>query len=117
MTPESFQLRQISSLRPNEEENGVEGVKPEKMKVGVGGGLMGGGIAYVTSTKAGVPVRIKDVRAEGIANAMKYSYDILSKGEKRFMRNSKCKLLALLRYADYSGYRMPISLLKRFLKI
>ena len=52
-------------------------------KVGVlGGGLMGGGIAYVTSTKAGVPVRIKDVRAEGIANAMKY--DILNKGEEAF---------------------------------
>ena len=57
--------------RGMKKENGVEGVKPEKMKkVGVlGGGLMGGGIAYVTSTKAGVPVRIKDVRAEGISNA------------------------------------------------
>ncbi|MEC7132792.1 MAG: enoyl-CoA hydratase-related protein, partial [Pseudomonadota bacterium] len=80
MTPESFQLRQIFfATTEMKKENGVEGVKPEKMKkVGVlGGGLMGGGIAYVTSTKAGVPVRIKDVRAEGIANAMKYSYDIL----------------------------------------
>ena len=111
MTPESFQLRQIFfATTEMKKENGVEGVKPEKMKkVGVlGGGLMGGGIAYVTSTKAGVPVRIKDVRAEGIANAMKYSYDILNKKvKKRFMRNSEMqKQLALLTGTlDYSGYQ------------
>ena len=83
MTPESFQLRQIFCYDRNEERKHVEGVKPEKMKkVGVlGGGLMGG-IAY-NVYQAGVPVRIKDVR-EGIANAMKYSYDILNKGEEAF---------------------------------
>ncbi len=111
MTPESFQLRQIFfATTEMKKENGVEGVTPEKMnKVGVlGGGLMGGGIAYVTSTKAGVPVRIKDVRAEGIANAMKYSYDILNKKvKKRFMRKSEMqKQLALLTGSlDYSGYQ------------
>lgn len=111
MTPESFQLRQIFfATTEMKKENGVEGVKPQKMnKVGVlGGGLMGGGIAFVTSTKAGVPVRIKDVRAEGIANAMKYSYDILNKKvKKRFIRNSEMqKQLALLTGTlDYSGYQ------------
>ena len=68
-------------------ENGVEGVKPEKMKkVGVlGGGLMGGGIAYVTSTKAGVPVRIKDVRADGIAKRNEIQLRHLKqKGEEAF---------------------------------
>lgn len=111
MTPESFQLRQIFfATTEMKKENGVEGVTPTKMKkVGVlGGGLMGGGIAFVTSTKAGVPVRIKDVRAEGIANAMKYSYDILNKKvKKRFIRNSEMqKQLALLTGTlDYSGYK------------
>ncbi|WP_421134728.1 fatty acid oxidation complex subunit alpha FadJ [Alteromonas sp. A079] len=111
MTPESFQLRQIFfATTEMKKENGVEGVKPQKMnKVGVlGGGLMGGGIAFVTSTKASVPVRIKDVRAEGIANAMKYSYDILNKKvKKRFIRNSEMqKQLALLTGTlDYSGYQ------------
>ena len=111
MTPESFQLRQIFfATTEMKKENGVEGVTPTKMKkVGVlGGGLMGGGIAFVTSTKAGVPVRIKDVRAEGITNAMKYSYDILNKKvKKRFIRNSEMqKQLALLTGTlDYSGYK------------
>merc|ERR1712157_161918 len=97
MTPESFQLRQIFFATTKMKKVGV-----------LGGGLMGGGIAYVTSTKAGVPVRIKDVRAEGIANAMKYSYDILNKKvKKRFMRNSEMqKQLALLTGTlDYSGYQ------------
>ena len=53
-------------------------------------GLMGGGIAFVTSTKAKLPARIKDVRPEGIANAMKYSYDLLNKKVKRkFMRSEE----------------------------
>ncbi|APE07616.1 multifunctional fatty acid oxidation complex subunit alpha [Alteromonas sp. RW2A1] len=111
MTPESFQLRQIFfATTEMKKENGVEGVTPAKVnKAGVlGGGLMGGGIAFVTSTKAGVPVRIKDVRAEGIANAMKYSYDILNKKvKKRFIRNSEMqKQLSLLTGTlDYSGYK------------
>ncbi|NDV91124.1 fatty acid oxidation complex subunit alpha FadJ [Alteromonas sp. 345S023] len=111
MTPESFQLRQIFfATTEMKKEHGVVGVKPEKMnKVGVlGGGLMGGGIAYVTATKAGVPVRIKDVRADGIANAMKYSYDILNKKvKKRFMAKSEMqKQLSLLTGTlDYSGYQ------------
>jgi 3-hydroxyacyl-CoA dehydrogenase/enoyl-CoA hydratase/3-hydroxybutyryl-CoA epimerase len=111
MTPESYQLRQIFfATTEMKKEHGVVGVKPEKMhKVGVlGGGLMGGGIAYVTATKAGVPVRIKDVRADGIANAMKYSYDILNKKvKKRFMAKSEMqKQLSLLTGTlDYSGYQ------------
>lgn len=111
MTPESFQLRQIFfATTEMKKENGVEGVKPAKVsKIGVlGGGLMGGGIAYVTATKAGVPVRIKDVREEGIANAMKYSYDILNKKvKKRFMLKSEMqKQLSLLTGSlDYKGFQ------------
>lgn len=109
MTPESYQLRQIFFATTDmKKENGVEGVKPETVnKVGVlGGGLMGGGIAYVTATKAGKPVRIKDVRAEGIANAMKYSYDLLNKKvKKRFMRKTEMqKQMSLLTGTlDYKG--------------
>lgn len=110
MTPESEQLRNIFFATTDmKKETGVEGVEPGKLdKVGVlGGGLMGGGIAFVTATKAGLPVRIKDIRSEGIAGAMKYSYDLLNKKVKRrFMRNSEMqKQLALLTgTTDYSGY-------------
>ena len=34
---------------------------------------MGGGIAYVTACKAGLPVRIKDINPQGINHALKYS--------------------------------------------
>lgn len=111
MSPESYQLRQIFfATTEMKKETGVKDVAPAKVrKVGVlGGGLMGGGIAFVTAGKAGLPVRIKDVRPEGIANAMKYSYDILIKKVKRgFMRRSEMqKQLALLTGTlDYSGFK------------
>lgn len=110
MTPESKQLRNIFfATTEMKKETGVEGVKPAKVQktAVLGGGLMGGGIAYVTSSKAGLPVRIKDIRSEGIANAMKYSYDLLNKKVKRrFMRKSEMqKQLALLTGStDYSGF-------------
>jgi 3-hydroxyacyl-CoA dehydrogenase/enoyl-CoA hydratase/3-hydroxybutyryl-CoA epimerase len=110
MTPESASLRSLFfATTQMKKENGVEGVAPAKLtKVGVlGGGLMGGGIAFVTATKAGLPARIKDIRPEGIANAIKYSYDLLNKKVKRrFMAKSQMqKQLALLTGSvDYSGF-------------
>lgn len=109
VTPESAELRQIFfATTEMKKEQGVADVEPRKVKkVGVlGGGLMGGGIAYVTATKAGVPARIKDIRPEGIANAMKYSYDLLNKKVKRrFMLKSQMqKQLSLLTGTlDYRG--------------
>lgn len=111
MTPESEQLRNIFfATTEMKKETGVEGVEPAKLeKVGVlGGGLMGGGIAFVTASKAKLPVRIKDVRAEGIANAMKYSYDLLNKKVKRkFMRKSEMqKQMAMLTGSlNYEGFK------------
>ncbi len=111
MTPESEQLRNIFFATTDmKKETGVEGVEPVKIKkAGVlGGGLMGGGIAFVTATKAGVPARIKDVRPEGIANAMKYSYDILNKKVKRrFMKKTEMQkqMSMLTGTLDYAGYQ------------
>jgi 3-hydroxyacyl-CoA dehydrogenase/enoyl-CoA hydratase/3-hydroxybutyryl-CoA epimerase len=61
MTPESKQLREIFFATTDmKKESGVDGVAAVKVKkIGVlGGGLMGGGIAFVTATKAKVPARI-----------------------------------------------------------
>jgi 3-hydroxyacyl-CoA dehydrogenase/enoyl-CoA hydratase/3-hydroxybutyryl-CoA epimerase len=110
MSPESAALRSLFFATTDmKKETGVEGVKPASLKkVGVlGGGLMGGGIAFVTATKAGLPARIKDIRSEGIANAIKYSFDILNKKVKRgFMHKSEMqKQMALLTGSvDYSGF-------------
>jgi len=110
MTPESKQLRGIFfATTEMKKESGVKGVKPSKVnRIGVlGGGLMGGGIAFVTATKAKVPARIKDIAPEGIAGAMRYSYDILNKKvKKRFMLHSEMQkqMSNLTGCLDYSGY-------------
>lgn len=110
MTAESAALRSLFfATTEMKKETGVQGVAPAKLaKIGVlGGGLMGGGIAFVTATKAGLPARIKDIRPDGIANAIKYSYDLLNKKVKRrFMSQSQMqKQLSLLSgTVDYSGY-------------
>ena len=107
----SAQLRQLFFATTNmKKEQGVDGVEPEKInKVAVlGGGLMGGGIAFVTATKAKVPVRIKDISHKGISSAIKYSYSLLNKKVKRrFIRTSEMqKQLALITgTTDYSGFQ------------
>ena len=110
LSTESAQLRNIFfATTEMKKESGVAGIAAAKIsKVGIlGGGLMGGGIAFVTATKAGLPARIKDIRTEGIANAIKYSYEILNKKVKRrFMAKSQMqKQLGLLSGSlDYTGF-------------
>ncbi|MCU5772824.1 fatty acid oxidation complex subunit alpha FadJ [Erwiniaceae bacterium BAC15a-03b] len=85
MTPESRALRSLFfATTAIKKEHGAE-AEPHKLRaVGVlGGGLMGGGIACVTATRAGLPVRIKDINTEGINHALKYSWDTLGKKVKR----------------------------------
>ncbi|NQZ86225.1 MAG: fatty acid oxidation complex subunit alpha FadJ [Colwellia sp.] len=111
MSPESAQLRQIFFATTDmKKEEGIEGVNAAPIKhVGVlGGGLMGGGIAFVTATKANVDVRIKDISQQGISHALKYGFDILNKKVKRrFMLKSEMqKQLAMITgCTDYSGFK------------
>ncbi|MEX1221813.1 MAG: fatty acid oxidation complex subunit alpha FadJ [Idiomarina sp.] len=110
MTPESFQLRGIFfATTAMKKETSFGGEKPAKItRAGVlGGGLMGGGISYVTAVKAGVPARIKDIAEDGIRHALKYSYDLLSKKVKRgHMRRSEMErdMLRLSGSLDYTGF-------------
>ena len=110
MTRESFQLRQIFfATTEMKKETGADGVKPADIhRVGVlGGGLMGGGIAYVTAAKAGLPARIKDISHEGITHALHYSYERLNKKVKRrHMRRAEMEhtMLSLSGTLDYSGF-------------
>ncbi|MGM0481125.1 MAG: fatty acid oxidation complex subunit alpha FadJ [Pseudomonadota bacterium] len=110
MTPQSFQLRQIFfATTEMKKETGADGVKPAAVdRVGVlGGGLMGGGIAYVTAIKAGLPARIKDISHEGITHALHYSYERLNKKVKRkHLRRAELEhsMLQLSGSLDYSGF-------------
>ncbi|MDN3651642.1 fatty acid oxidation complex subunit alpha FadJ [Thalassotalea ponticola] len=109
-TPESKQLRNIFfATTQMKKEQGVEGVAAgEVHKVGIlGGGLMGGGIAYVSVNNAKTPVRIKDINHQGIGHALKYSFDILNKKVKRrflskaLMQQQMNRITGTL---DYSGF-------------
>ncbi len=110
MTAESAALRSIFfATTEMKKEVTYQGAEPRKVAHAavLGGGLMGGGIAFVTATKAGVPVRIKDVASAGIGNAMRYSYDILAKKLKRrhILRSELEKQMSLLTGTlDYSGF-------------
>lgn len=111
MTKESKQLREIFfATTVMKKEHGVEGLEPKPVnRTGVlGGGLMGGGIAFVTATKANLPVRVKDISTDGIAGALKYSYDLLNKKvKKRFIRKSQmqAEIAKITGCLDYSGYQ------------
>ena len=86
MTPESAALRSIFfATTEMKKETGAADAKPRAINKAVvlGGGLMGGGIASVTVSKAKIPVRVKDISQQGLSNALSYAYKLLSQGVKR----------------------------------
>ncbi|WP_206484627.1 fatty acid oxidation complex subunit alpha FadJ [Thalassotalea sp. G2M2-11] len=111
MTPVSKELRQIFFATTDmKKEQGIEGVEalPISNVAVLGGGLMGGGIAFVTATKAKLPVRIKDINHQGIHHALKYSFDILNKKVKRrFMKKSEQQkqMSMITGTTDYTGFK------------
>ena len=111
MSSESAQLRNLFfATTEMKKEQGVADVMPVKItKAGVlGGGLMGGGIAFVTATKANIPARIKDISHQGISHALKYSFDLLNKKVKqRFIRKSEMQkqMSMITGCVDYSGFK------------
>ncbi|ART79141.1 fatty acid oxidation complex subunit alpha FadJ [Oceanisphaera avium] len=81
MTDESAALRHLFfATTEMKKETQWQGADAQHLShIGVlGGGLMGGGIAFVTATKAQLPVRIKDVAHHGINQAMKSAHSLLA---------------------------------------
>lgn len=111
MTSESKALRSLFfATTEMKKEQGVADVPAEPVrKVGVlGGGLMGGGIAFVSATKAKLPVRIKDIADQGIANALNTAYGLLHRRvKKRILRHSQMQqqLSLITGTTDYSGFK------------
>jgi len=110
MTKESAALRSLFfATTQMKKESGAGDTKPNKVRKAavLGGGLMGGGIANVTATKAGIAVRIKDINEQGISNALKYSYSLLEKKfKRRFISKAEMQkqLLLITGTTDYSGF-------------
>lgn len=109
MTPQSQALRSIffASTELKKDRGAEAEAGPLNSVAVLGGGLMGGGIAYVTASKGGLPVRIKDIQASGINHALKYSWALLDKQvRRRYMRASeRDRQLALISgTTDYQGF-------------
>jgi 3-hydroxyacyl-CoA dehydrogenase/enoyl-CoA hydratase/3-hydroxybutyryl-CoA epimerase len=110
-TDVSANLRQLFfATTEMKKEHGIDNVKPNTINnvAILGGGLMGGGIAFVSATKADVPVRIKDISHQGISSALKYGYNLLNKKvQRRFMRVSEMQkqLSSITGTVDYSGFK------------
>ncbi|OYD25208.1 fatty acid oxidation complex subunit alpha FadJ [Oceanimonas baumannii] len=110
MTAESASLRRLFfATTEMKKETEYQGVEPGPLhRVGVlGGGLMGGGIAFVTATKAGFPVRIKDINHKGINQAMATAHRLLNdKVKKKHLSRMAMnrQLAGLTGTLNYSGF-------------
>ncbi|MEZ8822843.1 fatty acid oxidation complex subunit alpha FadJ [Vibrio amylolyticus] len=85
MTEQSKALRSIFfATTEMKKENGssAEPLKTHQVAV-LGGGLMGAGIAHVSTSKAKLPVRVKDVSNDGVLYALQYNYKLFEKQRKR----------------------------------
>ena len=108
-TPQSAALRAIFFASTEvKKDPGAQAQAAPLRSVGVlGGGLMGGGIAYVTASKGALPVRIKDINAQGINHVLKYSWELLDKKVRRrhlkpAERNSQ--MARISGTTDYRGF-------------
>lgn len=109
MSPQSQALRSIFFASTDlKKDPGAEAGPGSLRSVAVlGGGLMGGGIAYVTACKGGLPVRIKDIQPRGINHALKYSWDLLNKQvrQRRLRPVERDRQMALISgTTDYQGF-------------
>jgi 3-hydroxyacyl-CoA dehydrogenase/enoyl-CoA hydratase/3-hydroxybutyryl-CoA epimerase len=113
MTPEARQLMKIYfATTAMKKDTGAAdpAVQPRQVqKIGVlGAGLMGAGIAYVSTARAGVQVRLKDKDAAGLSHGMRYINERIQRRLKRRdiplieAHQQRNRVTATL---DYSGFR------------
>ncbi|MBM7073102.1 fatty acid oxidation complex subunit alpha FadJ [Shewanella sp. 202IG2-18] len=109
MTKESAALRSIFfATTEMKKEAGEADAKKVNKAVVLGGGLMGGGIASVTTTKAGIPARVKDINENGLSNALSYAYKLLDKKVKRrHMKSSErdATMALMTTTTEYKGVK------------
>ena len=108
----SRQLRSIffatTALKKDSGVDDTKAVARPVTKIGMlGAGLMGGGIAYITS-QAGIAVRLKDKDDAGVGRGLKYVREIVDERVKRrsVTREERDQQLALVSgTTDYSGMK------------
>ncbi|HEY8208823.1 MAG TPA: 3-hydroxyacyl-CoA dehydrogenase NAD-binding domain-containing protein, partial [Myxococcaceae bacterium] len=81
----------------------------EVRKVAVlGGGLMGGGIAYVTANNMGLPVRLKDKDDAAVGRALQHIHGLFDERARRrslTAREAAAKMSLVTSGTDYSGFK------------
>lgn len=88
VSPEAAELMNIffstQALKKDRGTDDPEAAAKPVSRVGMlGGGLMGGGIAYVTAQVAGIPVRLKDKDDAGVGRGLHYVRGILDERVSR----------------------------------
>ncbi len=109
ITPESKALRALFfATTAMKKETGSKASPKPVTAIGVlGGGLMGGGIAYVSAVRAGVSVRIKDITNDGVLNAMRYSHRLLTQACQRGRMTPQQQQRIMLQLSggcDFTGF-------------
>jgi 3-hydroxyacyl-CoA dehydrogenase/enoyl-CoA hydratase/3-hydroxybutyryl-CoA epimerase len=84
VSPQAKNLIHVFRLIEASKKEG-EGAPPPPVRrpAVLGAGVMGGGIGALVAQKAGLPVRIKDVRAEALTTALGHAAELLGKQVKR----------------------------------
>jgi 3-hydroxyacyl-CoA dehydrogenase/enoyl-CoA hydratase/3-hydroxybutyryl-CoA epimerase len=99
-----FQMRQ--ALRREARQAAAAATDVSKVAV-VGAGLMGAGIAAVTVSRAGIPVRLKDVERDALRRGMRSIHDYLEQRVQRrkITAHERDRLLSLVHPGtDYRGF-------------
>jgi len=108
LSPESRQLINIFFAMTEMKKNPLaDKVKPVKRIAMLGAGFMGAGIAEVTAVK-GIPVILKDIKDEFVANGKKTIWDNLFKKVKRkAIRRTEADTIIgrVWGQTDYSGFQ------------
>jgi 3-hydroxyacyl-CoA dehydrogenase / enoyl-CoA hydratase / 3-hydroxybutyryl-CoA epimerase len=105
VSPESQALQSIFFATRNEPD--TTGARPVERVAVLGGGLMGAGIATVSTLQAGSRVRIKELDNEGVARAMAHIAQALgSRVERRRLKefDAERAQLRVTGTADWSGF-------------
>jgi 3-hydroxyacyl-CoA dehydrogenase/enoyl-CoA hydratase/3-hydroxybutyryl-CoA epimerase len=113
VSPQAAQLMNIFfAQNALKKDNGTSdpSVKPRPVtKVAMlGAGLMGGGIAFITATGAGIPVRLKDKDTAGVARGLGHVKSLVDARVKRKRvtpREGAEELATVTGTTDYSGLR------------
>jgi len=93
-------------------DNGVKdpSVKPREVRqvAVLGGGLMGGGIAFVTASNMGAQVRVKDKDDAAVGRALKHVHGLFDERARRrsiTQREAAAKMALVTAGTDYAGFK------------